>query len=349
MYSSVVFKVPKIRGNLHGRITRARSEGECQGIVTCEAAAMSSRGWRAATLVLLGIYLLSGLQLLYQSNFGSSDTPRIPWKYSMLSLFGGVYCDNRCRYGSSFNGFVVLSCVCILLIEDYALKTGTIFGHYAFTDHLGYRVTPRLPLLVIVLWQALLFPAFSLSHFIVNNFLPSARSASTFYKLILQIVLASTIITGFDVISEPIAVLYGHQVWHHAAFINNNCDSYVPQPDWVYNTDASAHRVTIEQGEWHYYYYGIPLRNFFGWFLTSICIYTLFTLYIFYYKLKPTVEDAFAHISYLIAIVCTTSFYILHPCHPLLVKRNGCIYLICLCILLFSSIYYKKCKIVKSD
>ena len=294
-------------------------------------------------LVFMGIYLLSGLQLLFLANYGGVDYPHISWKYSIFSLFGGVYFDNLHNYGRIFNVFIVISCICILFIEDYALKTGIIFGQYTFTDYFGYRITPRLPLLVIILWQSLLFPAFSLSYFVINNFIRS----SGYGKMILQIILASLLITGFDIISEPIAVLYGHQLWHHVAYFSNNCDSYTPQPDWVYST---LDDVASKHHQWnYYYYYGIPLQNFFGWFLTSMFIYILFTSFIFYFKLQHIATDAYSHISYLVAIVCTIFFYILHPCHPLLVKRNGCIYLLGVFVLVFSSIYYKQCNNVKRE
>lgn len=308
---------------------------------------------RVAMLIFLGIYLLSGLQQLILAKYGSGDYPHVPWKYSILSLFGGVYFDNLHNYGSSFNVFMVVSCICILFIEDCALETGFIFGQYSFTDHFGYRITPRLPLLVIVLWQSLLFPAFSLSYFIINNFMqPKGGYGKQLVLQILQIILASLLITGFDIISEPIAVLYGHRLWHHAAYISNSCDSYTPQPDWVFSTfiDKMEDVIPSTHQQWnYYYYYGIPLQNFFGWFLTSMYIYILFTSFIFYFKLRHAAYDACSHISYLVPIVCTILFYILHPCHPLLVKRNGCIYLLGILLLLVSSMYYKQCNNVKSD
>ncbi len=298
-------------------------------------------GWcRVAMFIFLGIYLFSGLQLLYLVYFGVGSNHLVSWKYSIYALFCGVYFDNLHYYGSSFNLFIIISCVSILFIEDYALKSGFIFGNYAFNDNFGFRITPRLPFLVIILWQSLLFPSFSLSYYIVNNFVRSVG----YSKTILQILLASTLITGFDVISEPIAVLYGHQLWHHTAFVDQKCDSYTPRPDWLYSASVSIDHSS------YYYYYGIPLQNFIGWFVTSLFIYILFTVYRSYFKLQYIAKDSHEHVSYLVTIVCTILFYVLHPCHPPLVKRNGCIYLLCIIVLLLGSIYYKKCHhVLKSD
>jgi len=107
-----------------------------------------------------------------------------------------------------------------LLIEASAILTGFPYGHFGYSDLLGYRILGLVPWTVAFAWTPLILGA----HAVAANAVKSVAA---------RIVLTTLILTLFDVVLDPGAVLLGF---------------------WQY-----------EGGGW---FYGVPVSNFVGW-LTS--------------------------------------------------------------------------------
>lgn len=171
----------------------------------------------AATLsvFLYGIYAAAGLQLLVFSCF-SGD-----WRSDcyFISFKGSVCClalANICHSISIFGVIETTIATCgllfiVLFFEELGLSTGYVFGDYMFTDELGWFISPNLPALVPVLWGDVIYPAFLMASMVLSCNYRFVNRSSIFYCVV-KVTVASAILTGFDVMCEPISTSFGHKV-----------------------------------------------------------------------------------------------------------------------------------------
>jgi hypothetical protein len=189
------------------------------------------------TVLLYAVFVLSGLSyiLLAMNNIPHlrdifAVLPVCGWATSVYlfslahvchaaAIFGWVF---ACQY--AFFGIAVVS-----LMEEIGLRTGLIFGQYYFSPALGGFITNNLPTLVPFLWFSLSYPIFVLTYILL---IQQNKYRNTLYCVLF----ASVLLTAYDLISEPIGILYGNQLWHHAAFVDSATplQTFVPQPDWAF-------------------------------------------------------------------------------------------------------------------
>ena len=97
-----------------------------------------------------------------------------------------------------FAAFSVLA----LLIESSAIATGFPYGHFGYSNLLGWKVFGLVPWTVAFAWPPLMIGAYSI-----------ARRASE--SRLVRIALAAVMVTVFDVVIDPGAVKLGF--WRYAA------------------------------------------------------------------------------------------------------------------------------------
>ncbi|MEO5859125.1 MAG: isopentenyl-diphosphate Delta-isomerase [Pyrinomonadaceae bacterium] len=108
-----------------------------------------------------------------------------------------------------------------LLIETSAIITGFPYGHFGYSDLLGYRILGLVPWTVAFAWTPLILGAYSVA-------------ANLFGNAIARVIATTFLVTLFDVVLDPGAVLLGF---------------------WKYNG-----------GGW---FYGVPMSNFGGWLVSG--------------------------------------------------------------------------------
>ena len=108
-----------------------------------------------------------------------------------------------------------------LAIVASAIITGFPYGHFGYSDLLGYRIFGLVPWTVAFAWTPLILGAYAVAANLFGN--AAARVMAT-----------ALIVTLFDVILDPGAVLLGF---------------------WKY-----------ESGGW---FYGVPMSNFGGWLISG--------------------------------------------------------------------------------
>lgn len=153
------------------------------------------------------------------------------------TVFGWTF---ACRY--TFIGLGV-----VFMMEETGLRTSLIFGHYHFVpQRLGVFLTDNQPMLVPFLWFSLSYPIFVYTYLLVRQKFAYYQRLRNVYSVIL----ASALLTAYDLISEPIGVLYGNQLWHHAAHIDsvNPLETFEPQPDWAFG--PSRPDAEAKQSSW---------------------------------------------------------------------------------------------------
>jgi uncharacterized membrane protein len=141
-------------------------------------------------------------------------------------------------------GILVFAALCLgvgTLFENLSLRTGFPFGYYRFTDLMGPKIFD-LPILLALAYVGMGYLSWVLAVVILycQNEPLSGR------KIFLLPLAASFVMTAWDFSMDAVWADIDHA--------------------WVWRDGGS--------------YYGVPISNFFGWFLTVYIFYQLFALYL---------------------------------------------------------------------
>ena len=109
-----------------------------------------------------------------------------------------------------------------ILLESSAILTGFPYGHFGYSDLLGFRIFGLVPWTVAFAWTPLILGAYALA-------------ANLFANKYVRIFATALVVTLFDVVLDPGAVLLGF--WRYA------------------------------EGGW---FYGVPISNFAGWLVSGL-------------------------------------------------------------------------------
>lgn len=192
--------------------------------------------------------LVSGLLILYGAfSAYASLTPllglpsmgKLVMPPLTLLAFTFALAHARLRLGCSRTLLLLgLSFGVSLLYESVGVATGWVYGPYHYTDLLGPRFLGLVPYLIPAAWFMMVYPA----QVIVEGLLGDRLVAG--WRRILGLAAASAVVmTAWDVIMDPIMVRMGF---------------------WVWEVEGA--------------YFGVPLHNYAGWFVTTFTIYLLFRL-----------------------------------------------------------------------
>ena len=152
-----------------------------------------------------------------------------------------------------------------LLFESVGVATGLVYGPYHYTDKLGPLFLGLVPYLIPVAWFMMSYPSFV----IADRLIPV--SWKRWQRILCVAAVGGLVMTAWDLVMDPIMVAGGHWVWDDLLSKSNGA------------------------------YHGIPLQNFWGWWLT---VFTAFALYLLISgkTLKPSEAkfDRLALLSYLV-------------------------------------------------
>ena len=141
-------------------------------------------------------------------------------------------------------GIVVFMVLCLgigTLFESLSLRTGFPFGHYYFTDLMGPKLL-QLPVLL-----ALAYVGMGYLSWVVGLLILGHRSEPLYgRRVVLLPLIASFVMVAWDLSMDP--------VW-------TNIDHA-----WVWKNGGP--------------YFGVPVSNFLGWYLTVYLFYQTFALYL---------------------------------------------------------------------
>ena len=157
------------------------------------------------------------------------------------------------RYG--IRGMLVFIATCLLIsniLENLSIQTGFPFGFYHYTDLLG----PKLFAVPLLIGPAY-FSTGYLSWTIANVFLNKTDQKLNNLTLVFLPVIASFIMVMWDVVMDPTS-----------STINKL---------WIWHDGGG--------------FFGVPLTNYLGWFLTVYIFFQIFAFYLF--KLKRVNEGNF--------------------------------------------------------
>jgi len=165
-------------------------------------------------------------------------------------------------------GILVFTAICLVIgniFENLGIRTGFPFGSYYFTSVMGAKLL-GVPLLMGPAYLAIGYTSWLLSHLILNS-ADEVRPR----RVLATPLLAAGIMMVWDLSAEPIWSTIGHF--------------------WIWRRGGP--------------YFGVPISNFLGWFLTNYIIFQLFSLYLSRRRSVCRVPDVYwflGVISYLVVI-----------------------------------------------
>jgi putative membrane protein len=128
-----------------------------------------------------------------------------------------------------------------LLFESVGVATGWVYGPYHYTDKLGPLFLGLVPYLIPVAWFMMSYPSFVIADWLVPKGDAMPSGWKRWQRLLGVSAVGGLVMTAWDLIMDPIMVSGGHWIWD-------------------------------VQGA----YFGIPLQNFWGWWLTVFTTYALY-------------------------------------------------------------------------
>jgi uncharacterized membrane protein len=132
--------------------------------------------------------------------------------------------------------FLVISFSVSLVLESFGVATGYVYGPYHYTDSLGPKFLGLVPWLIPLAWFMMLVPSLAIADLL----LPQQWKMAWVRRLALP-ALGAVIMTAWDLALDPLMVASNHWVWEVKGV-----------------------------------YFGIPLQNYWGWWLTSFLIFWLY-------------------------------------------------------------------------
>lgn len=155
--------------------------------------------------------------------------------------------------------------------ESYGVASGNVYGPYHYTDMLGPKFLGLVPYLIPVAWFMMMYASYVIADMVVP-----AKFGPTFGRLLAVAAVAGIAMTAWDTAMDPMMVGGGHWVWE-------------------------------EVGR----YFGIPLQNFWGWWLTTftaLAVYLILAQVLFKHPGNPSPAPAtWVIFSYLITGLSTVA------------------------------------------
>lgn len=159
----------------------------------------------------------------------------------VFSAFALALVDGARAWG--MRGILVFAAICTVVgnvVENIGVATGFPFGRYHFLDIMGPRIY-AVPVLLGLAYIGMAYASWTLGSVLVGR-VWKARSRS---RMLTVPLVAAVFMTAWDVAQDPV----WSTMLHAWAWYNG--------------------------GRW----FGVPLQNYFGWFLNTLLIFFLFALY----------------------------------------------------------------------
>jgi len=182
----------------------------------------------------------------YLQAFPGQSPPLVGITLHVLAPLSFALIHGTLRYGRrGMAGFVALCLVVGFSFEILSLATGFPFGHFVFTDLMGPKFL-QVPILLGLAYIGMGYISWTVGGIILGEKSGTVHGAN----VVMLPIVASFVMVAWDLSNEP--------VWSTI------------ERAWTW----------IEGGP----YFGVPVSNFLGWYLTVFVIYLLFAIYL---RLSP--------------------------------------------------------------
>jgi putative membrane protein len=152
--------------------------------------------------------------------------------------FALLHASLRWNWRAALTLFVI-SFVVSLAYESIGVATGLVYGPYHYTDKLGPKFLSLVPYLIPAAWFMMMYPSRVIAERVVPSTLRQAQgNASGWARGLAIAAIGGIVMTAWDVVMDPMMVRGGH---------------------WVWEVNGA--------------YFGIPLQNYWGWWLTTFTVF----------------------------------------------------------------------------
>jgi putative membrane protein len=200
---------------------------------------------RPVSALFLALYLLSMPAYCLIRLTGDDPLITVSTAVTAVSLFAFslVHCAET--RGAARSQIMLFSTFTIALMMEYLGSAHDIlFGVYDYSGLLGPKALGAVPIIIPVAWFMMLYPSWEVAGLLSKTSNVKSKGAEfTFH--VLRIVLAALAMTAWDLSLDPRMVADGAWTWRNVPALN---------------------------------FFGIPLSNFAGWFVTSALIYAVWTI-----------------------------------------------------------------------
>ncbi len=197
-------------------------------------------------LTILVLFLYAGLTVYTVLRMVLQE-PSLPLLTPFLTLLAFTFAALHAAQRTGWKRMVLLLALCFgvsLLFESIGVATGLVYGPYHYTDRLGAKFLGLVPYLIPVAWFMMMYPSLVIAETITAvNQTPGKIHLSSIIKVA---ALGGIIMTAWDLALDPLMVGAGHWIW-----------------DGPINTRP---------------YFGVPLQNYWGWWLTTFVTFCLYFL-----------------------------------------------------------------------
>jgi putative membrane protein len=159
--------------------------------------------------------------------------------------------------------FLAIAFSISLLFESLGVVTGYVYGPYHYTDTLGPKFLGLVPFLIPLAWFMMLYPCLVIAEVL----LPKGWKSAWLRRLAVA-GLGGVIMTAWDLALDPLMVTSNR---------------------WVWEVKGS--------------YFGVPLLNYWGWWLTAFVVFWVYQEVSFRLKVSrpaTTLSDEYLVTSYLV-------------------------------------------------
>jgi putative membrane protein len=133
-----------------------------------------------------------------------------------------------------------------LTMEYLGSAHDILFGTYDYTNLLGPKAFGHVPVIIPIAWFMMLYPSWEVAGLLVTRYaIRDTQYTPAITYHVMRVILAALAMTAWDLSLDPRMVADGAWVWQNVPALN---------------------------------YFGIPLSNFAGWFVTSALIYCVWAL-----------------------------------------------------------------------
>lgn len=166
----------------------------------------------------------------------------LPENYTALTTaVGFAFCLVHGASQTGWRKVLILAGTCFIVamaLECIGVSTGKIYGPYHYSDQLGPKFLGLVPYLIPLAWFMMMYPSLVIAQDLLRT------SAPRGIKILLTAGLGGLVMTAWDLVMDPFMVQAGHWTW-----------------------DGPAKTLV---------YFGIPLQNYWGWFITTLLTFAIY-------------------------------------------------------------------------
>jgi uncharacterized membrane protein len=166
----------------------------------------------------------------------------LPANYTALTTaVGFAFCLVHGASQTGWRKILILMVTCFIVamaMESIGVSTGKIYGPYHYSDQLGPKFLGLVPYLIPLAWFMMMYPSLAIAQDLLK------ASAPRGLKIFVAAALGGVVMTAWDLGMDPFMVQAGHWVW-----------------------DGPAKSLV---------YFGIPLQNYLGWWITTFLTFAIF-------------------------------------------------------------------------